>query len=35
MKNFDLAAAKAGAAVCTRSKKPVEIICRIIRRRPP
>jgi len=26
MKNFDLAAAKAGAAVCTRSKKPVEII---------
>ena len=26
MKPFDLAAAKAGAAVCTRSKKPVEII---------
>ena len=26
MKNFDLAAAKAGAAVCTTSKKPVEII---------
>ena len=26
MREFDLAAAKAGAAVCTRSKKPVEII---------
>lgn len=26
MREFDLEAAKAGAAVCTRSKKPVEII---------
>ena len=26
MKPFDLEAAKAGAPVCTRSKKPVEII---------
>ena len=26
MKNFDLEAAKRGAAVCTRSEKPVEII---------
>lgn len=27
MKNFDLEAAKRGAAVCTRSGKPVRIIC--------
>ena len=27
MKNFDLAAAKAGAPVCTRSGKPARIVC--------
>lgn len=27
MKNFDLEAAKRGAAVCTRNGKPVRIIC--------